>query len=130
MCSMWTDGFAGVAHHIRDAVSFVVVARAPLETLRGWGRRRGWDRLRLLSSSGSDFNADFGTELTPDRQLPAMSVFTRTPDDTLQHFSTSEGSLVESHHRAMDLLTPIWNLLDLLPEGRGVWMPKPSYGGA
>ena len=40
---------------------------------------------------------------------------------------TSEGSLVERHHRAMDLFTPVWNLLDLLPRGREDWMPKHFY---
>ncbi len=40
---------------------------------------------------------------------------------------TSEGSLQERHQRAMELLIPVWNLLDLLPDGRGDWMPKHFY---
>lgn len=123
MCSMWADGFDGVAHHLNDRVNFVVVARAPLAKLRDWGRRRGWRRLRLLSSYDSTFNADFGVEIEPDRQLPALSVFTRDDGGDIYHFYTTEGSLVERHHRAMDLLTPVWNVLDLLPGGRGDWMP-------
>jgi predicted dithiol-disulfide oxidoreductase (DUF899 family) len=43
------------------------------------------------------------------------------------HCYTTVGSLVERHHRAMDLFTPVWNLLDLLPEGRGDWMPSHDY---
>jgi hypothetical protein len=31
--------------------------------------------------------------------------------------------------RAMDVLTPVWNLYDLLPGGRGSWMPGHFYGG-
>lgn len=127
MCSMWADGFDGVAQHLNDRVPFVVVARAPLAKLRAWGRRRGWRRLRLLSSHENDFNADLGTELAADRQLPALSVFTRDADGTIRHFYTSEGSLVDRHHRAMDLLVPVWNVLDLLPSGRGDWMPKHFY---
>ncbi len=42
-------------------------------------------------------------------------------------FYTTEGSLVERHHRAMDLFTPVWNLFDLLPSGRGDWFPKHFY---
>ncbi len=127
MCSMWADGFEGLAHHVGDLVGFVVVARAPIAKLRAWGRRRQWRRLRLLSSHGNDFNRDFGVELAEDRQLPGVSVFTRDADGGIRHFYTSEGSLQERHHRAMDLLIPVWNLLDLLPDGRGDWMPKYFY---
>ena len=123
MCSMWADGFNAVARHVEQRASFVVVARTQLDKLRAWGRDRGWDRLRLLSSDDNSFNADFGVELAPDRQLPALSVFRCGSDGNFVHCYTTEGSLVERHHRAMDLFTPVWNLLDLLPEGRGDWMP-------
>ena len=129
MCSMWADGFEGIAHHVENRVGFVVVARAPIAKLRDWGRRRQWRRLRLLSSHENDFNRDFGVELAPDRQLPGLSVFMRDSDAGIHHFYTSEGSLREHHHRAMDLLNPVWNLLDLLPDGRGDWMPQHFYDG-
>ena len=128
MCSMWADGLDGVAHHLADRVGFAVVARAPLAKLRNWAQARGWRRLRVLSSSESDFNGDLGAEISPDRQLPGLSVFSRDPGGDLYHRYTSEGSLVERHHRAMDLYTPVWSLLDLLPSGRGNWMPKHFYG--
>lgn len=127
MCSMWADGIDAVAHHVSDRVALALVARAPLAKLRDWGRRRGWRRLRLLSSYANDFNPDFGTELSPDRQLPAMSVFTRDAAGQVRHVYTSEGSLVERHHRAVDLMTPVWNLFDLTPSGRGDWFPKHFY---
>ncbi len=129
MCSLWVDGFQGVAAHLDQSVSFAVVARAPLARLRAWARERGWTDLRLLSSEGSSFNEDLGVELAADRQLPGLSVFTREADGGIAHFYTSEGSLVERHHRMMDLLNPVWEVLDLLPEGRGDWMPSHSYDG-
>ena len=124
MCSLWVDGLDGVAHHLEDRVALAVVARAPLERLRAWGRRRGWRRVRLHSSEASDFNRDLGVELTPERQLPGFSVFTRGEDGTIGHFYTTEASLVERHHRGMDLFTPAWSLLDVTPSGRGGWMPR------
>lgn len=127
MCSMWVDGFDGLTPHLEDKASFVIVARAPLSKLREWARKRGWRNVRLLSSSDNTFNEDFGVEITPDRQLPALSIFTRDPGGDIYHFYTSEGSLKEAHHRAMDLLSPVWNLWDLLPSGRGNWMPKHFY---
>ena len=32
--------------------------------------------------------------------------------------------MAPGHWRGMDLLSPVWNFLDLTPEGRGDWMPK------
>ena len=29
--------------------------------------------------------------------------------------------------RGIDLLSPVWNLLDLTPEGRGDWEPSLAY---
>ena len=35
---------------------------------------------------------------------------------------------VNGHARHIDLLWPLWNVLDLTPEGRGTdWYPKLSY---
>ena len=129
MCSMWADGLDAIAHHLGDRVSLALIARTELTSLRAWGRRRGWRQLRLLSSFDSTFNADFGVELAPDRQLPAFSVFRRDKGGDVLHFYTTEGSLAEAHHRAMDLYTPVWNLFDMLPGGRGSWFPKQHYGG-
>jgi predicted dithiol-disulfide oxidoreductase (DUF899 family) len=30
----------------------------------------------------------------------------------------------EKEYRGIDLLTPVWNLLDLTPAGREEWMPS------
>jgi predicted dithiol-disulfide oxidoreductase (DUF899 family) len=127
MCSMWADGLDAVAHHLSDKVNFVLVARTKLENLRAWGQQRGWRRLRLLSSADNDFNPDLGVEISPDRQLPAFSVFTRDANGDVYHRYTTEGSLEERHHRAMDLYSPVWNVFDLLPGGRGDWFPKHFY---
>jgi predicted dithiol-disulfide oxidoreductase (DUF899 family) len=35
--------------------------------------------------------------------------------------------MAPGHFRGIDLLTPVYNLLDLTPEGRGDWMPKLVY---
>lgn len=127
MCSMWADGYDGVAHHIAAKVNFAVVARTQLKNLRERGCKRGGRRLRLLSSYSNTFNDDLGVELASDRQLPAMSVFTKDKNGRLYHFYTTESALEERHHRAMDLFVPVWSLFDLLPSGRGDWMPKHFY---
>ena len=36
--------------------------------------------------------------------------------------------MTPEHFRGMDLLSPVWNFLDLTPAGRGDWFPGLSYG--
>ena len=131
MCTMWADGYNAVASHVSQKVNFVLVAKVEIGRLRDWARERGWDKIRLLSSGQSSFNADFHVE--DDRgQHPGVSVFSREPDGEIHHFYTTEASLHPGpnnnpNHRGIDLFTPVWNLFDLLPEGRGTWSPKLSY---
>jgi len=55
MCTLWVDGYSGIARHIPQVMNFAVVAEAPIEQLRAWGRERGWRGLRLVSSAGTKF---------------------------------------------------------------------------
>ena len=57
------------------------------------------------------------------------TVFVKT-DTGIHHFWSSELLFANSpgHPRHMDMAWPLWNVLDLLPEGRGSdWFPKLSY---
>jgi predicted dithiol-disulfide oxidoreductase (DUF899 family) len=127
MCSMWADGYNTVWPHFVQRASFVLVAKAEIGKLRGFARRRGWDRIRLLSSHDSTFNRDFGMEEADGSQNPGLSVFTRTPDGAVYHRYTTGAELDEQNNRGIDLCTPVWNLFDLLPQGRGDWYPSHSY---
>jgi predicted dithiol-disulfide oxidoreductase (DUF899 family) len=52
----------------------------------------------------------------------------------IRHFWGSQMSFAPTvpnqHHRAGDLLDPLWGLLDMTPEGRGDFFPKLSYDQA
>ena len=126
MCSMWADGYDAVQPHIDQTANLALVAKAELIKVRGWAATRGWSKLRLLSSHDNSFNEDYATE-EGENQYPGVTVFRREPDGSIRHSYTTEGSLVLEHHRAMDLFTPVWNLLDLLPEGRADWFPRHAY---
>src|SRR5580704_8312999 len=76
MCTMWIDGFNGVAHHLAENVDFAVAAAADLPTLRAHARHRGWDRLRLLSCAANTFKYDLGSEDETGAQDSTVSVFT------------------------------------------------------
>jgi predicted dithiol-disulfide oxidoreductase (DUF899 family) len=126
MCSMWVDGFNGVTHHLAQHTAFAVVAKAPLPKLRAWARHRGWDRLRILSGHGTSFNADMNAERANGEQRPMISVYTAEAGQ-VRHFYTLPANFLDDAQRGIDLLSPVWNILDLLPTGRGEWYAENSY---
>jgi predicted dithiol-disulfide oxidoreductase (DUF899 family) len=127
MCSMWADGYNAVTPHVRQRASFVLIAKAEINKLRRWARQRGWDRIRLLSSHDNTFNRDFGMEGADGAQYPGLSVFARTPDGAIYHRYTIGADFDDHNNRGIDLYSPVWNLFDLLPQGRGDWYPSHSY---
>ena len=129
MCTAWLDGYNGVAHHLAQNVDFAIVAAADPSTLREYARTRGWDRLRLLSAGESTFKYDLGSEDREGGQDSTVSVFTRDSDRTLRHFYSVHPWLAEDiKERGIDELTPIWNVLDLTPQGRGTFYASLDYG--
>ena len=129
MCTAWIDGLNGVAHHLAQNVDFAVVAAAEPSALRAWARERGWDKLRLLSAGESTFKYDLGSEDREGGQDSTISVFTRESDGTLRHFYSVHPRLDhEIKERGIDEYTPIWNVLDLTPQGRGTFYASLDYG--
>jgi predicted dithiol-disulfide oxidoreductase (DUF899 family) len=127
MCTLWADGYDGIVPHLRQRVAFGVVVAGDVRSFRDYARERGWRHLRLLSAGDSTFKRDLGTESEDGAQVPAVSVFTRGADGRVRHFYTGSALMAEGHFRGMDLLCPLWNFLDLTPEGRGSWMPRLRY---
>lgn len=129
MCTAWIDAFNGVAHHLAQNVDLAIVAAADLSTLRAHARNRGWDKLRLLSAGESTFKYDLGSEDREGQQDSTISVFTREDDGTLRHFYSVHPRLAHDiQERGIDELNPIWNVLDLTPQGRGTFYASLDYG--
>ena len=127
MCTMWTDGYNAVLPHIARRVPAVVVTKQDGARVLAFAEKRGWRNLRVVSSGASTFNRDFGMEDADGNQMPGVSVFLKGKDGRVRHFYTASAIMGEDNYRGMDLLTPVWNLFDLLPEGRGDWFPKLAY---
>jgi predicted dithiol-disulfide oxidoreductase (DUF899 family) len=129
MCTCFLDGLDGYVPHLTQRVNLVVAAKSPADRLRTWAAERGWTRLRLLSSAGNSYNADYAAETPERQQLPACNVFTRTPDGIFHTWSAEMLYVRTSGHpRHVDLLWPVWSFFDLTPEGRGTtWLPKLAY---
>lgn len=129
MCTMWIDGYNGVAHHLAQNLDFAIVAAADLPTLREHARARGWNNLRLLNAGESTFKYDLGSEDSEGIQDSTISVFTRDADGTVRHFYSAHPSMeAEIQERGIDLLTPVYNMLDLTRQGRGDWYASLDYG--
>ncbi|MEW2620632.1 DUF899 family protein [Streptomyces sp. NPDC048106] len=128
MCTLWLDGFDGVARHVARNADLVVVAAADPAALRRHARARGWSRLRLLSAGDSTFKYDLGSEDEDGVQDSTISVLTRDADGTVRHFYSAHPRMAEDiDQRGIDLLSPVWHLLDLTPGGRGDWFAGLDY---
>jgi predicted dithiol-disulfide oxidoreductase (DUF899 family) len=128
MCTAWIDGFNGVADHLAQNINLAIVASADLPVLREHARARGWKKLCLLSAGSSTFKFDLGSEDRDGKQDSTISVFSRASDGTVRHFYSAHPRMASDiPERGIDLLSPIWNLLDLTPQGRGDWYTKLEY---
>ncbi len=128
-CTAIIDGFNGFIHHLEQRINFAVVAKSPIKRISDFAGTRNWNGLHMLSSEKNSFNSDYFAETNEGSQMPMCDVFVKKKNG-IYHFWGSEllYAPAEGHPRHMDLMWPIWNFLDLTPEGRGSdWHTKLSY---
>jgi predicted dithiol-disulfide oxidoreductase (DUF899 family) len=130
-CTQFLDSFDGVVAHAARRMNVAVVAKASLPRILAHAKRRGWRRLRLLSSAGNTYNRDYLGEEPNGQQQPMMNVF-RREGDVVRHFWGSELLYAPTDPgqdpRHGDTIDPLWNLFDYTPEGRGTdWYPALDY---
>jgi predicted dithiol-disulfide oxidoreductase (DUF899 family) len=132
MCTSMLDSLDGAAFHVTRQARFVVVAKSPIERLRGLAWSRGWRSLHLLSSAENNYNRDYHGESRGGSQMPMLNVFVKRGN--IIHHSYGSELLFRTPDagqdpRHTDLIDPLWNLLDLTPEGRvAKGLPRLSYG--
>ncbi len=129
MCNMWADGYDAIAPHVEQRANFVLVARTDIKKLRAWAASRSWQHIRLLSSLNNTFNQDYLAEID-NSQKPSITVFHKDDSGQIRHFYSIEAHWTPrpGDPRHIDLYSPVWNLLDLTPEGRGEsWYPQFAY---
>jgi len=131
MCTNMLDSWDGNAAIIAQKLSLVVVARSPLEKLLAWKRERGWKSLRLASDLNEAYSRDYFALLPDGSEDGIFSVFSRR-DGTIRHFWSNEmtGSTADpgQDQRGVPVTySPLWNMLDSIPEGREPdWYPPLS----
>jgi predicted dithiol-disulfide oxidoreductase (DUF899 family) len=131
MCTSFLDSLEGAAIHLTQRANLAVAAKSPIGRIQQIAEGRGWKRLRLLSSANNNYNRDYYGENPEGGQLPMMNVFTRRKDKIYHTYATELQFLLPEkgqNQRHIDMLWPLWNLLDLTPEGRGTnWFPSLTY---
>jgi len=130
-CTALLDQLDGAAGHIGQRINFVVIAKAPLPRILAFAQERGWRRLRLLSSAGNNFKRDYHAETTEGFQMPMLNVFRREGGE-IRHFWSSEmlnaPTDAGQDPRHVGTIEPLWNIFDLVPEGRGTdWEEQLTY---
>jgi predicted dithiol-disulfide oxidoreductase (DUF899 family) len=117
-------------------VALAVVGRSRVERQVAFALERRWRHLRFFQAKGDEFSLQIGG-LDPEKgwEMPALLVFRRRGQSDgatvyLHWMGEMTGEMAdpgEDPRGAVDL-APLWNILDLTPDGRGAdWYPKLSY---
>jgi predicted dithiol-disulfide oxidoreductase (DUF899 family) len=128
-CTSILDGLDGAAPHLAQRVNLAVVAKSAPDRIGEFARERGWRNLRLLSSRHNAYNRDYHAETADGEQLPILNVFAREAE-RIRHFWATELLFAKGPRgeetRHVDLIWPIWHMLDMTPAGRG---DEPNFPG-
>ncbi len=128
-CSLLADHFNPAIVHLehRD-VSMAVVSKAPIEKLKAFKQRMGWN-FTWVSSLNNEFNRDYYVSFTeeelkqnkayynyhegavfPVAEAPGISVFIKQNNSVFHTYS--------SYSRGLDMFINAYHLLDITPKGR------------
>lgn len=144
-CTHLLDSIEGAARHVPERAALYVVASSPIARLEAFARARGWHHLKLLSAAGNSYNRHYygntasltpamrserGYEPNDNWDEPMLNVFQKE-GGKVRHFWGSELVFAPDdpgqNHRALDIIDPLWGLLDTTPEGRGEFFPSVNY---
>jgi predicted dithiol-disulfide oxidoreductase (DUF899 family) len=126
-CSFVADHFDGVRPHLNGHdVTLVAESIAPLEALRPYKQRMGWE-FPWVSSLGSDFKYDFGAAFTEEQQEEGAEFNFRHVDQVapqregMSAFALQDGVVhhtYSTYDRGVDALMGTFQYLERAPLGR------------
>ncbi len=117
-CTMWADGFNGLAPHLADRAAFVVVSPDSPAVQEKFAASRGW-RFPMASGEGSTFTHDMGYQPTPDEPWPGVSTFRLSRGKIFRVATAPFGPF--------DSFCATWPMFALLADGVDDWKPKYRY---
>lgn len=128
-CTSILDSLDGAAPHLAQLLNLAVVAKSHPDRIERFARERGWRNLRLLSSRSNTYNHDYQAETPEGEQRPILNVFVRD-GNLFRHSWATELMFAPRDEgeepRHVDSIWPIWNVLDMTPEGRGTGSSFPA----
>lgn len=130
MCTSFVGSLDIPAPDIEQRVALAIIGRSPVERQLAVARERGWTHLDFYQTVGEDFARDMGL-IVDGGEGAGVYVWTRD-GGTVRLFWATEGGPETADpgfdpHLAPDP-TPLWNILDMTPEGRGTdWYPSLAY---
>jgi len=131
MCTSFLDSLDGAAQHLAQRANLAVVVKSPIGRVWEIAQTSGWRKMRLLSSANNTYNRDYHGETADGAQLPLLNVFMRRKGKIFHSYATELQFIPPDkgqNQGHIDMMWPLWNLLDLTPEGRGEnWFPSLSY---
>jgi predicted dithiol-disulfide oxidoreductase (DUF899 family) len=131
MCTNLLGPLEGNAADIKQKAALKILGRSPVERQLAFAQERGWRNLDFVETVGDDYARDVGA-LTPEGdEYPALIVFRRAGDSVRLFWAGEMGGAMADpgqDPRGAPDLAPLWNILDLTPQGRDPrWYPKLSY---
>ena len=131
-CPMCTHFLGSLDLPLRDLaqrVAFAVLGRSPVARQRAVARERGWRNLAFFQVPDA-FARDYRGLSPEGDEWPALDVWVRR-DGKVRHFWSGQMGGTQDpgqDPRGAPDPTPLWNLLDLTPGGRGTdWYPQLTY---
>ncbi|MBC7987678.1 MAG: DUF899 family protein [Sphingomonadaceae bacterium] len=131
MCTSFVGSLDIPAPDIEQRMALAILGRSPVERQLAFARKRGWSHLKFYQTVGEDFTRDYHG-LVDGEEWPIVAVWKREGDKVPLFWAAEGGSETADPgfdpHLAPDP-TPLWNILDWTPGGRGTdWYPKLDYG--
>lgn len=117
-CTMWADGYNGLAPHLSDRAAFAVVSPDSVAVQRKFAASRGWT-FPLYSGKGLTFTHDMGFMPKPGEPKPGVSTFRLV-----------RGKIFRVTHAPFgpfDVFCATWHFFALLADGVDGWAPKYRY---
>lgn len=138
-CSFEVDHLDGILVHLENHdISYVAVARAPIEEIEALRKRMGW-RFPWVSSFHSNFNYDFNVSFTPDQMTQGKAFYNyRAGNPGLEDLSGDSvfykdeaGRIFHTYStfgRGGEQFLGAYAFLDVMPKGRNENGPHRSLG--